>query len=405
MSRLIIQGERTMNDAGILEQAGAMKGWLVELRRTLHRIPELGLGEFQTQAQICAVLDDLGLPYEKLGTAVVALAEGAKPGNVVGIRADMDALPVTEPEGKAFRSVHEGVMHACGHDAHMTVALGAAKYFAERRDRLSGSVKFFFQPAEETSGGAADMIAGGCLESPHVDYVIGCHVQPNVPVGMVEFKHGALNGASDVLRIVVEGRGGHAAYPDSSIDAIMIAAKVLDALHSVVSRYVSPLSEAVVTIGTIVGGTKNNIIADRVEMMGTIRTTDPAVRKTVGERVSAIASGIPAALGGSGYAEIVPGYTALINHDWVVDLMAEQAKELLGVGSIQWKEKPSLGVEDFSFFLKERPGAFYHLGCGNPGKGITAPLHSKDFDIDEACLPIGVAMHAATALALLGRKS
>jgi amidohydrolase len=393
-----------MNEAGMLGEAGAMLDWLVELRRTLHRIPEPGLAEFKTQAEICSVLDDIGLPYEKLGTAVVALAEGSKPGRVVGIRADMDALPVTEPQDRVYRSVHEGFMHACGHDAHMTIALGAARYFAERRAGLEGSVKFFFQPAEETSGGAADMIAAGCLESPHVDYVIGCHVQADVPVGMVELKHGALNGASDVLRLVVEGKGGHAAYPDTGIDAIMISAKVLDALHSVVSRYVSPLSEAVITIGTIAGGTKNNIIADRVEMTGTIRTTDPAVRKKLGERVSAIVSGIPAALGGSGFAEIIPGYSALINHDWVVDLIAGEALAILGPDSIRWKEKPSLGVEDFSFFLKERPGAFYHLGCGNPAKGIGAALHSKDFDIDESCLPIGVAMHSASVLALLKRK-
>ena len=393
-----------MIEAQGLGEAGAMLDWLVGLRRTFHRIPEPGLAEFQTQAEICSVLDDIGLPYEKLGTAIVALAEGSKRGRVVGIRADMDALPVTEPEDRVYRSVHEGLMHACGHDAHMTIALGAAKYFAARRSGLEGSVKFFFQPAEETSGGAADMIASGCLESPHVDYVIGCHVQPDVPVGMVELKHGALNGASDVLRLVVEGKGGHAAYPDTGIDAIMISAKVLDALHSVVSRNVSPLSEAVITIGTIKGGTKNNIIADRVEMTGTIRTTDPAVRKKVGERVLAIVSGIPAALGGSGYAEIVPGYTALINHDWVVDLIAGEALRVLGPDSIRWKEKPSLGVEDFSFFLRERPGAFYHLGCGNPGRGITAGLHSKDFDIDESCLAVGVAMHCAATQALLGRK-
>jgi len=393
-----------MEKAETLWAAESMRDWLVDLRRTLHRIPELGHEEFQTQAEICAILDDLGLPYEKKRTSIVALAEGAKAGPVVGIRADMDALPITEPQDRVCRSTHEGLMHACGHDAHMTVALGAARYFAERRGKLEGSVKFFFQPAEETSGGAADMIADGCLEFPHVDYVLGCHVMPDLAAGKVELKHGALNGASDVLRIVVEGKGGHAAYPDKGIDAIMIAAKVLDALHTVVSRYISPLSEAVVTIGTIEGGTKNNIIADKVVMTGTIRTTDPLVREAVGERVRAIVSGIPASLGGSGVAEIVPGYTALINHDWVVNLIAEEARLILGPDSIRWKEKPSLGVEDFSFFLEKRPGAFYHLGCGNPGRGITAALHSKDFDIDESCLPVGVALHTATAIALLGRQ-
>lgn len=387
-----------------LTAARGMEAWLVELRRSLHKIPEPGLEEFETQTRICAVLDELRIPYEKRRTSVVALVEGAKPGKVVGVRADMDALPVVEPEGRIYRSCHDGYMHACGHDAHMTVALGAARLFAERRDRLEGSVKFLFQPAEETTGGAADMIADGCLESPHVDYVIGCHVMPNIPAGAVELKHGALNGASDVLDIVVEGKGAHAAYPDTGIDAIMISAKVLDALHAVVSRYVSPLSEAVVTIGTIEGGTRNNIIADKVVMRGTIRTTDPVVREVVGERVASIVSGIPASLGGAGKAEIIHGYAALINHDWVVDLIAEEAAAILGSDKVYWKEKPSLGVEDFSFFLRERPGAFYHLGCGNPAKGITGALHARDFDIDESCLPVGVAMHGAITQALLGRK-
>ncbi|MCX7027679.1 MAG: M20 family metallopeptidase [Spirochaetes bacterium] len=393
-----------MTKDSLLGETWAMMDWLVDTRRSLHRIPEGGDEEYETQRELCRILDGLGLPYEKRKTSVVALVEGGKPGPVVGMRADMDALPVVEPENRPNRSRHEGYMHACGHDAHMTVALGAARYFAARKQGLKGSVKLLFQPAEETTGGAADMIAAGCLENPHVDYIIGCHVQPSVPVGMVELKHGAFNGASDVLRLVVKGKGGHAAYPDLGIDAIMIAAKVVDALHAVVSRYVSPLSEAVITLGTINGGTRNNIIADRVEMTGTIRTTDPAVRAVVGARVRSIVSGIPEALGGTGEAEIIPGYTALINHDWVVDLMAEKAREILGSDSIHWKEKPSLGVEDFSFFLQERPGAFYHLGCGNPGRGITAALHSRDFDIDEACLPVGVAMHVATTLALLGKK-
>lgn len=382
-----------------------MKDWLVQTRRELHSIPEPGDAEFETQAVICRILDELGIPYEGKRTSVVALVKGDKPGKVVGIRADMDALPVNEPADRSYRSRREGFMHACGHDAHMTVALGAAKYLSGHRDELEGSVKFLFQPAEETTGGAANMIADGCLENPRVDYVIGLHVMPDVSVGKIEMKHGALNGSSDFLGVTIRGKGAHAAYPSAGIDAIMIAAKVVDALHTIVSRNVSPLQEAVLTLGTIQGGARNNIIADEVRMTGTIRTTDPHVRAEIAERVKAIVAHIPAALGGSGEVEIRAGYPALINHDWVVDLIAEEVCGLLGPESLVWREKASLGVEDFSFFVQERPGAFYHLGCGNPAKGIGSPLHSSGFDIDEDCLPLGVAMQVGAAMRLLGPRA
>lgn len=392
-----------MADKDLLKNILSMKDWLVETRQTLHRIPEPGNEEFETQRAICTILDGLGIPYEKKRTSVVALVEGDKPGKVVGIRADMDALPLKEPEDRSYASCHAGYMHACGHDAHMTVALGTARWFAAHRKELEGSVKFLFQPAEETSGGAANMIADGCLENPHVDYVIGLHVMPDVPVGKVELKHGALNGSSDFLGVTVRGKSAHAAYPDTGIDAIMIAAKVVDALHSIVSRNVSPLQEAVITLGTIQGGTRNNIIADEVRMTGTIRTTDPGVRADIAGRVKAIVEGLPAIFGGAGEVDIQPGYSALINHDWVVDLIAKEALAILGEGSTLWKEKSSMGVEDFSFFMQERPGAFYHLGCGNPSKGMVSALHSNTFDIDEDCLPVGVAMQVGIAGALLGK--
>lgn len=381
----------------------ALAPWLSSVRRTLHRIPEAGDAEFKTQAEILRILDELGVPCSPMGTGVVALLEGEKPGPVVAVRADIDALPLNEPDDRPYASTHPGFMHACGHDAHMTVALGTAKYLSGRRDKLTGSVKFLFQPAEETSGGAAKMIQAGCLENPHVDYVIGLHVMPDVPAGKVEVKKGALNGASDYLAVTVRGKSAHAAYPDTGIDAIMIAAKTVDALHTVVSRYVSPLKEAVLTLGTIQGGIRNNIVADEVRMAGTIRTADPAVRSLVADRVREIVRSVPEAFGGSGEVEIRAGYPALINHDKIVDVIAREAAALLGPEAVLWKEKPSMGVEDFSYFLEQRPGSFYHLGCGNPAKGITAPLHARTFDIDESCLPLGVAVHVA-AIMELGRK-
>jgi len=377
-----------------------MAPWLVGVRRALHQIPEPGNEEVETADFLCATLTNLRIPFERQGTAIVAVVRGDRPGRVIGLRADIDGLPLLEPDGLPFVSRHKGYMHACGHDAHMATALGTAKYFAAHTGTLTGSVKFLFQPAEETTGGAESMIARGCLENPHVDAIVGLHVMPYLQAGKIELKHGALNGSSDYLRIVVRGKSGHAAYPETAIDAIMIAGKVLDALHTVVSRAVSPLEEAVITIGTIEGGTKNNIIADEVKMAGTIRTTNPQVRASVARAVSAIATELPKAFGGSGEAEIIPGYTALINHDWVVDRLATVAGDFIGADAIQWKAKPSLGVEDFSFFLQKTPGAFYHLGCGRAGSA-NAPLHSKDFAIDEACLPLGVRLNIGLVYSLL----
>ena len=381
-----------------------MKSWLVDTRRSLHAIPEQGDQEYKTQARVCQILDTLGIPYRKGPTSIVAHIQGPQGTPVVALRADMDALPVSEPQDRVYRSMHEGFMHACGHDAHMTIALGAARYFAEHKHELEGSIVLLFQPAEESTGGALPMIKAGCLESPHVDYVIGLHVMPDVPVGMIEVKYGAINAAADTLRISIHGKGAHAAYPDTGVDAILIAAKVIDALQSIVSRNVSPLGEAVITLGTIEGGTQNNIIADKVTMAGTIRTTEPDVRDMVAKRVRTIVHGISEALGGSADVEIVPGYGALINHDRIVDIIVEVAGSVIGKDAIRWKKKPSLGVEDFSFYVMERPGAFYNLGCGNIDKGITAALHSNLFDIDEDCLPIGVALQVATAKRLMSLK-
>ncbi len=385
----------------LLAEAKALKPWLVQTRRALHKIPEPGDKEFETQAYVKGVLDELGIPYHTVRTSIVALIQGQKPGPVVALRADMDALPVSEPEDRPYRSCHEGFMHACGHDAHMTVALGAARVLSARRSHIFGSVKLLFQPAEETTGGAAPMIADGCLENPHVDYVLGLHVMPDVPVGKVEVKHGAINAASDFLGITVKGRGCHAAYPHTGVDAIVAAAQVVTALQTVVSRTVSPLEEAVVTLGTVAGGTQNNIVAGEVRLTGTLRTTNPQVRERTRARIRAIVEGVCSSLGAEGQLEIVPGYSALINHNPIVDLVAEEAAAILGKDKILWKDKPSMGAEDFSFFLEERPGAFYNLGCGNPEKGVSAPLHARAFDIDEDCLPIGVAVQVASALRLL----
>ena len=378
-----------------------IRPWLVEIRRSIHRHPELGLEEERTADFIGAKLEEMGVEYQRTGTAIVGLVRGAKPGKTVALRADIDALPIKEETGAEYASARDGIMHACGHDAHTTILLGAARWFAERRAGLSGTIKLLFQPAEETVGGAETMIKNGCMENPHVDYVLGLHVMPYLPVGRIETKKGALNGSSTELDFTVRGTSCHAAYPERGVDAIMIAAHVITALHSLVSRFVSPLDAAVLTIGTINGGTVSNVIANEVTMKSTLRTTSDATRDMLVDKARAIVQSIPASFGGSGSVDVSYGYTALVNDPDVVDVVVDAANDILCPGSVDWKEKPSMGVEDFSFFCRERPGAFYHLGCGNESKGIIAPIHSSTFDIDEDCLPLGVALQVASALRLL----
>lgn len=390
-----------MDRDALLAAATELKPWLVELRRTLHRCPELGLQEFETAATIEARLAELGIPYRRRGTAIVALIQGGQSGRTVAFRADIDALPIHEEGHEDYRSQTDGRMHACGHDAHATILLGAARLLAGMKDRLPGNVKLLFQPAEETDGGAETMIQDGCLEDPHVDRVYGLHVMPDVPVGSVQLKRGVMMGASATLTITMRGRSAHGAYPDTGIDAVLIAAHLVTALHALVSRFVSPLEEAVLTIGTIQGGTASNILADRVEMKATMRTTDAAVRAKLVERIRALVEGLPPTFGGTGELAISYGYEALVNHDEAVDEIEAVARELLGPDRITWKPKPSMGVEDFAYFVKARPGAFYNLGCRNEAKGITSPLHSATFDIDEDCLVHGAALQAGLALRFL----
>jgi amidohydrolase len=398
-----------MNHVELLEAARALKPWLVGIRRRIHAEPELGLEEHKTADAICAYLDELGIPYSRKGTAVVGLiqgpgaAEGAAGSacRVVALRADIDALPIQEITGESYASRNAGKMHACGHDAHTAVLLGAASLLVRHQASMKGSAKLLFQPAEETVGGAETMIADGCLQKPEVDAVIGLHVQAYVPVGSVEMKKGVFSGSSATLSITIRGKAAHGAYPENGIDAILIAANVTTALHSLVSRYVSPLESAVLTIGKISGGTAENVIAESVVMEGTLRTTSDATRDLLLSRARAIVEGVAASFGGSGKLEFQYGYAALVNDDRVVDAAAEVAASLLGPGKIQWKEKPSMGVEDFSFFAREVPGAFYNLGCGNAGLGITSPIHTAVFDIDEDCLVYGAALQAALCLRLL----
>ncbi|MBL8966946.1 MAG: amidohydrolase [Spirochaetaceae bacterium] len=308
-----------MSEHDLLAAARAIEPWIVGIRRGLHMKPELGLEEKETADEIEARLAELGIESTRRGTAVVGLLRGDLPGPCVALRADIDALPIREEGGAEYRSRRDGVMHACGHDAHVAIQLGAARLLAGRKESLRGSVKFLFQPAEETVGGADTMVKDGCLENPRVERVYGLHVMPYLPVGEVEVKKGALCGCSATLAVEVRGKGAHGAYPETGIDAILIAANVVTSLNTLVSRYVSPLEEAVITVGTIAGGTKSNILADSVAMRATLRATSGAMRDALIARARSVAEGIAAAYGGSASVEASLGYEALVNHDAAVD--------------------------------------------------------------------------------------
>ena len=374
------------------------KEWIISMRRKLHRIPEDGFKEFKTQQAIMDALDELGIPYATERTWVIALIEGAHPSETVGIRADMDALPLVEPEGCEFRSEHEGMMHACGHDAHVAMALGAAKVLSGLKEHIHGRVKFLFQPAEESVGGAEPMVQAGAMENPHVDRVYGLHVMPHLPVGKVETRVGTLNASTDTVALTIHGKAGHGAYPEQGTDAILCAAQVITALQSIVARNVSPLQSAVLTIGKIEGGTAQNIICDEVRMRGTLRTANAALRAYMKERIASIASSVAQGFGCTADVNIIPGYAALVNNEDEAIRVKRVAAQFFGAENVVEKAAPSMGGEDFSFFSDCAPGAFFHVGCVKPEWMPAPPLHSRDFRIDEDCLTIGTLMHVALAL-------
>lgn len=379
---------------------------LVEIRRDFHMYPELSEQEYRTSNKICEYLSAWGIDHIKgvAKTGVVAIIRGKKKGITVGARADIDALPVKEVNDLPYKSLNEGVMHACGHDVHTAVHLGVAKILKEMEDELQGNVKIFFQPAEETVGGAKPMIKEGHLNNPKLDYILSLHVMPQLDAGHIQLKYGKLNASSNEFSIRVIGKSSHAAYPEEAIDPIVVSAHIVLGLQSIISRNISPLNSAVVTIGQIHGGVKNNIIPGEVTISGTLRTLDEETRKFAINRIREVAENTAKAYGAKALVDIEEGYPVLINDDEVVDILKEIGEETLGKDKVSFKEFPSLGADDFSFFLEKVRGAYYFLGCGNKDKGWTAPIHNEKFMVDEECLKVGVLLQTKGILRLLGMK-
>lgn len=379
---------------------------LVAIRRDFHKYPELSEKEYRTSSKISEYLTKWNIDHIKniSETGLVAIIRGKKKGITVAARADIDALPVEEENDLYFKSQNKGVMHACGHDVHTTIHLGVAKILKEMEDDLEGNVKIIFQPAEETIGGAKSMIEEGVLKNPDVSYTLGLHVVPYIDAGNIELKYGTFNAATNEFSIKIYGKSSHAAYPEESIDPIVIAGYIVTALQSLVSRNTSPLNSVVLTLGQIHGGIKNNIIAKEVNISGTLRTLDSDTRIFSKNRIKEIVESTAKAHGARGFVEFDEGYPPLINNNEVVDVLKKTAEDTLGKNKVTFKEYPSMGADDFSFFCQETNSAYYNLGCGNKSKGWTSSIHKSTFMVDEECIRTGVILQVNTLLRLLESK-
>jgi amidohydrolase len=362
---------------------------VVALRRAIHQHPELGFEEHETQALVERELDALGIEHRRAaGTGVVGIVRGALPGKVAALRADMDALPVTERTGLPYASQIAGKMHACGHDAHTAMLLGAARELHAMRERLHGTTVLLFQPAEEGPGGAQPMVEEGVLDDPRVDAIAMLHVDPRLAPGEISITPGPVNASADELYITVRGKGGHGAYPHTAVDAIPAASAVVLALQNIAARETDPLKSVVVTIGTIAGGYRNNIIADEVQMSGTLRAHDPAVRDGLDARVRRIVEHAAAAYGATAEVRIIRGYPPVINDATLAESLAAFMRAQT---SIDVQRLPAtMGGEDFAYFAQRVPGVHVRLGIRSAAAQSTYPGHSPEFRIDEAALPVGV---------------
>jgi amidohydrolase len=383
----------------ILEVDAQTEQRLLQNRRDLHANPELSGDEVETAHYVAERLDALAvdaLRTEVGGTGVVADIKGSKPGQTVLLRADMDGLPIEEAGDLPFRSTRPGVMHACGHDVHMTIALNLADAFARNRDAFSGMVRFAFQPAEEKAGGARPMIDAGVLDG--VDRVIGLHVWSELTLGQVSIRRDIVMASADMFTLTVRGKAGHGAQPHLTVDAVAIAAQIVSALQTLVSRETAPAAPVVITIGSIHAGTAANIVAGEAMLQGTLRTFDKALRATLLTRIAELADGIARAMRGRCEFRLDSEAPPTVNNPSIADLVGRAASAVLGEEAVVSFEPLMVG-EDFAYFLEARPGCFFLLG-GAPD-GPTVVHHTPQFRIDERCLNIGYRVMGAAVLRLL----
>ncbi len=395
----------------IARAAEGLRQKLIEQRRDFHLNPELSNREERTSRVIVEKLRALGLDEVRTGVGkygIVALLKGRQPGPVVAVRADMDALPILETIDVPYRSKHQGVKHACGHDVHMTVQLGVIEVLSRMRDQIRGTIKFIFQPAEEgpppdEEGGARLMIKEGALDNPRPSAIFGLHVMPNIEVGQIGINIGPAMASSDRFAITVRGKKVHGAYPHDGIDAVVVAAECVTALQTIRSRRINTMEPLVITIGSIHGGNRFNIIADEVKLEGTMRTLNEEVRSKAIEMIRQTLAGVTSAYGASYQIEFGQNNPVTYNDPALVEASLPVIRRILGEKNVI-TPRPQMGAEDFSLYQKVVPGFFYFLGVGNQARGITAMVHTPEFDVDEESLVIGVKVMANLLLDYLDRK-
>jgi amidohydrolase len=384
----------------IKEKAEAYYEDMVSIRRHLHRHPELSYHEHKTTEFIVDTLEDLDIRVDcPLETGCVGIIEGDKSADrVVALRADIDALPIAE-EGhhkKEFLSEIQGVAHCCGHDAHTANMLGTAKILSDLREDIEGTVLLIFQPGEEKlPGGGRLLCETGYLQDKGVDVIYGLHSYPHLEPGQIGLRKGPLMARPDEFKIEVIGKGGHAASPHQAADPILMASQVVEQLQSIVSRNVNPTEPSVVTVGKISGGSAHNIIPEKVELLGTVRTFSQQTADMIRDRIESIVAGVTEASGGAYTFDFDYGYPAVNNTDWATDLVVDSAVDLLGDENVKLLDNPIMAGEDFAFYQQEFPGVFFFLGSGREQSGSTYPWHHPQYNIDEECFKTGAALMAS----------
>jgi amidohydrolase len=381
-----------------------MEPQMVAWRRHLHQYPELSFQEEKTPAMIADILRELQFDEVRTGVGgrgVVGVLHGGKPGATVALRADFDALPIQDEKEVAYKSKVPGVMHACGHDAHTSGLLGLATVLARHRDEIPGTITFLFQHAEEENpGGAIQMVEDGALQG--VDAIFGAHLWSMCPVGTVWVSAGPVMANCDDFIIEIKGKGGHGAVPQETVDAIVIGSQIVGALQTIASRNISPLESVVVTVGTFHAGDNYNVIADRCRLTGTVRSFLPHVRDKAEQRLIEIAKGTAALMGGSAEVTYMRGYPAVINSEAETEIVRQAAAATVGWDNVERME-PTMGAEDFAYYLEKVPGSFLFVGAGNPQKGAGYPHHHPRFDIDESAMLIAAEVLGRAALDYLDK--
>ncbi len=393
-----------MNKEKIQELSQNIFNEVVANRRHLHSHPELSFHEVETSAYVAGKLEALGLTYQRMAdNGLVALIKGDKPSDqVVALRADMDALPITEANDVPYRSQNTGVMHACGHDAHTSSLLGTAKILTELKSQFAGTVKLIFQPAEEKlPGGASLMIKEGVLENPKPQAVLGQHVMPLIDAGKVGFRAGKYMASTDEIYVTVKGKGGHGAQPQANIDPVIITAHILTALQTIISRYNDPKSPSVLSFGKVIANGATNVIPNEVYLEGTFRTMDEDWRGDAHKKMKKMAEGIAESMGGSCEFNIMRGYPFLINEEKLTNATRAHAEDYLGKENVLdldiW-----MAAEDFAYYSQVADSCFYRLGTRNESRGITSSVHTPTFDVEESAFKISTGLMAYLALKQLG---